>query len=261
MAHETWASTGLVLSLVSHGHRELVQALLQDLARLCSMSVTRVVLTLNVPEPPPIPPAGGWPFQLDVRMNQHPMGFGANHNRALEGASERFVGVLNPDVGLRGQDPFVEMVALAGELGVGCVYPQQVDRLGRLQAGERQLPTPWSLLLRRAWSRVETRVDWVNAACLVLPQHTWQTLGGFDESYFMYCEDVDLSLRLRLSGKTLVCAQAKIEHVGQRASGRSLRHLSWHIRSLLRLWCSPVFWQARQLLQSDVTSGGRISPP
>lgn len=78
-------------------------------------------------------------------------------------------------------------------------------------------------------------MEWVNGACMVLPRTAWEAVDGFDEGYFMYCEDVDLCLRLRLAGLALVRAPAQVQHVGQRASRRALRPL-WCVRSLLRLW-------------------------
>jgi len=72
-------------------------------------------------------------------------------------------------------------------------------------------------------------------------------MGGFDERYFMYCEDVDLCLRLRLAGLRLVRAPVSVVHAGRGASRRSAVHLAWHVRSLLRLWCSRSFWAACRL--------------
>ena len=128
------STPALVVSIVSHGHAQLVQALLHALAQRCAGSVTRVVLTLNVPEPPPQAPAHGWPFTLEVRHNARPLGFGSNHNQALAHAAEAFVCVLNPDVALcpDGADPLAALVSAAHAPGVGCAYPLQVDAQGRL---------------------------------------------------------------------------------------------------------------------------------
>lgn len=129
-------------------------------------------------------------------------------------------------------------------------YPcQSFSMAGNRQDSERALPTPQALWRRRVLGRGETRVDWVNAACLVLPRSVWHQLGGFDETYFMYCEDVDLCLRLRLLGFALALAPARVVHAGQHASHRRWRHLRWHVQSLLRLWRSPVFKQACRLLR------------
>ncbi|WP_313311743.1 glycosyltransferase [Pulveribacter sp.] len=260
----SFSDGGLVVSVVSHGHGAAVRALLQDLAALCAGSVTRVVLTLNQSgESLPFPEDQPWPFALQLRRNARPLGFGANHNRALAGADEAFVCVLNPDVRLQSQagDAMAVLMAVACRPGVGCAYPVQVDGQGRVQDSERALPTPAALWRRRALGRADVRVDWVNAACLVLPRAAWQGLGGFDERYYMYCEDVDLSLRLRLAGWRLERAPVAVVHAGQRASRRSLAHLAWHLSSLLRLWCSPVYRRARTLLPLDTQTADRIGAP
>lgn len=251
-------SCSLVVSVVSHGHGPLVQNLLNELARLSAATVRRVVLTQNLPEAEPEAPPTGWPFVLQVVKNQVPAGFGTNHNRALASAKEPFVCVLNPDIGLGGQDPFSALVQAAAQPGVGCAYPVQLDTQGQVQDSERELPTPRALWRRRLLGRGETRVDWVNAACLVLPQPVWHRLGGFDEAYFMYCEDVDLCLRVRLAGCTLVRVPVQVMHAGQRASHRRWHHLQWHVRSLLRLWRSPVYGQARLLLPEGQQGTGTI---
>lgn len=246
---------GLVVSIVSHGHADAIQELLLELAQLSAAAVSRVVLTLNVSECEPAPPAAGWPFVLKTVNNAFPAGFGANHNRALAGAPEPFLCVLNPDVKLGGHDPFAALVLAAARPGMGCAYPIQIDEQGCPQDSERELPTPLALWRRRILRQRESRVDWVNGACLVLPTSAWVAVGGFDESYFMYCEDVDLCLRLRLAGLKLARAQAQVVHAGQRASHRRWMHLRWHVRSLLHLWRSPVYRKARQLLrvEGDVT--------
>lgn len=255
------AGRGLAVSIVSHGHSASVQALLHGMAALSAGTVTRVVLTLNLPEPGPVAPAGGWPFTLEVRRNAAPLGFGANHNRALAGAAEAFVCVLNPDVALAGADPFPALLEQARRPGVGCAYPEQVDARGQVQDSERALPTPAALWRRRVLRRPEARVDWVNAACMVLPQPVWQSLGGFDEAYFMYCEDVDLCLRLRRAGWELARAAVRVVHAGQRASHRRWDHLYWHVASLLRLWRSPAYRWACKALPARGTGTGNIGAP
>lgn len=255
------SSGAVVVSVVSHGHGPTVQPLLHALAagvQLGNSAVRRVVLTLNLPDSDPTPPPEGWPFVLQTIHNVRPAGFAVNHNRALALALEPFVCILNPDVVLADGDPFTALVQVAALPGTGCAYPAQVDAQGQLQDSERELPTPRALWRRRALGQRERRVDWVNAACLVLPQPVWQAVGGFDESYFMYCEDVDLCLRVRLAGLALVRAPVQIEHVGQRASHRRWMHLRWHVRSLLHLWRSPVYQQACQLLRAEAQRTGTI---
>lgn len=245
---------GLVVSIVSHGHAEQVSALLRQMADGCAASVSRVVLTLNVPEPqtPFAPPSGGWPFAVQIVRNAAPLGFGANHNRALAGAQERFVCVLNPDVVLLPQegDAMGALCQAASSAGAGMAYPIQVDATGVEQDSRRELTTPWSLIQRRLLRRPQTRCDWVNAACVVLPNQVWQAVAGFDEKFFMYCEDVDLSLRVQLAGWRLAAAPVRIVHAGQRASGRQWLHFKWHVQSLWTLWQSPAYAKALRRLRN-----------
>jgi N-acetylglucosaminyl-diphospho-decaprenol L-rhamnosyltransferase len=58
-----------------------------------------------------------------------------------------------------------------------------------------------------------TEVAFVSGACLAIPRHTWNAVGGFPGHFFMYCEDVDLSLRLRLRGGRLaIIPDAEVLH-------------------------------------------------
>jgi len=158
---------------------------------------------------------------------------------------------MNPDI-TWSQDPWVAMLQAAQQPGVGCVYPQQVDAHGQPQDHARRLPTPGALLQRYlgGGARRRARVaapDWANAALLLFHSVAYQRIQGFDEAYHMYCEDVDICLRLQLAGYRLAEAQdACVVHVGQRASHRQWRHLGWHLRSLWRLWHSPAYQQFQQ---------------
>ena len=256
MTFSDTSSGAVVVSVVSHGHGPMVQPLLSALAKgvqAAASGVCRVVLTLNVPEAAPLPPPQGWPFVLQIIRNTQPSGFGANHNRAFEhdqrqGPSVLFA-VLNPDLRLRA-NPFAALTtALQADARAGLAYPVQRNAAGRLQDHERRLPTPARLLarylLRRKHEVGEGETpDWVNAAFLLLRREAYAEVGGFDERYHMYCEDVDLCLRLRGGGWRLARADAAVvEHAARRGSHRQWRHLGWHLRSLWRLWRSPA-WRA-----------------
>ena len=249
----------LVISIVSHGHAAQVYALLLQLAALKLPTCTRVVLTWNMQEEFSNFPNKAWPFVLEMISNPLPQGFGMNHNKALTQATEDFLCVLNPDIEFfKNKNPWYSLIATAAQPGVGCAYPLQVDDQGHMQDSERALPTPAALWRRWFLRKADMRVDWVNAACMVLPRAAWESVGGFDDSYHMYCEDVDLCLRIQLAGLAIVRAPVQVVHAGQRASHRRWSHMKWHVRSLLRLWRSPVYRQARQMLLKERQGAGNI---
>ena len=94
--------------------------------------------------------------------------------------------------------------------------------------------------------RADGAPDWGNAAFWLVRASVWRLLGGFDTRYFMYGEDVDFCLRLQLAGWQLVRASTRVTHAAQRNSRRNWKHFSWHVRSLLRLWRSPVYADYRR---------------
>lgn len=251
------AGARITASIVSHGHGTEVERLLADLARLAPPAPDRVILTLNRPEPQLAAAlrARDWPFQLLLIENTTPAGFGTNHNRAFACDQERgaapWFAVLNPDLRLRA-NPFGPLLdALRADPHAGAAYPVQRDAAGRQQDHERLLPSPARLLRRHLLRRREVEPgqtpDWVNGAFLLLRRGAYAQLQGFDERYRMYCEDVDLCLRLQLAGWHLVRVDtASVEHTGHRGSRRRPRHLAWHLASLWRLWRSPAWSDYRR---------------
>ena len=93
-----------------------------------------------------------------------------------------------------------------GQPGVGAVTATLLNADGSVQDNQRALVTPWSLFRRRVLQRPELQIDWYSAAFLLLPSAAFRAVGGFDERYHMYCEDVDLCLRLQLASASLPAA-------------------------------------------------------
>jgi N-acetylglucosaminyl-diphospho-decaprenol L-rhamnosyltransferase len=228
------------VSIVSHAHNGMVEHLL---ARLCEAHgglIEHCVVTHNLPEAPLRPPKEGWPFRFTELFNEEPAGFGANHNRAFKLCASEFFCVLNPDVDLPGPELWVALIAAAQAPGAGLAYPKLLNPDGTPQDNERETVTPAALFGRHVLHRPRRRIDWVSAAFWLVPSQVYRRLGGFDEGFFMYCEDTDFCLRLRLAGWGLSRADVPVVHHAKRNSRRLGRHLAWHVRSLMRLWSGPV---------------------
>lgn len=247
----------VVASIVSHGHGSLILELLEQLQTRAEPCLRCVIVTLNIDEPElahQLQQRSPSSFDLLVIQNTAPKGFGSNHNQAFaryaEGKpaadSATHVCILNPDLRLLDAAPLTALSDALNDPAAGLAYPTLVGLDGQRQDNERELPSFSKLLLRRVFKRTEQRVDWVSGACMVLRAPDWQQLGGFNEQFHMYCEDVDLSLRVRRGIGVLARANTTLAHAAQRASRRQWRHLFWHLRSLWLLWHLPSFRWAKR---------------
>jgi len=242
----------IVVSVVSHGHGQLLHVLLQDLAQHCARHALHVEITLNVEENFAVSP-GSFPFSVNVHRNVRPRGFGANHNAAFHRTRGEYFCVLNPDVRLTA-DPFI----LASRLrdGVGLVAPRVVSSNGSIQPTARRLPTPWRIagrLLGISPTDYDMAAgivspDWVGGMFMLFTHAAYAAVNGFNERFFMYYEDVDLCARLRLLGYAIqVDPAVTVIHDGAYASHRNWRHFRWHVASIARFFVSDTYTRARRL--------------
>lgn len=250
------------ISIVSHGQAELVRALLDDLATWERDSDIQVILTLNLPETLPFD-TGAYPFPLHVVRNDRPQGFGANHNAAFHltqpSAEFTYYCVLNPDIRLTGAVLPTLREILATHTEVGLVAPRVVNQEGIAENSARRLPTPLAILGKaiRLALRGKLPVEpplahphWVAGMFMLFPVHAFSAVGGFDEAYHLYYEDVDLCCRLRLAGYDIhLAGDTSVIHDARRASHRSLRYMRWHLASMLRFFTSGVFFKCRLKLK------------
>ena len=234
------------ISVISHGHAQLIASLLSDVAAHVRTPI-EVILTLNLPERLPFEPAR-FDFPLRIVENAVPKGFAANQNAAFHLSRGGFFCVLNPDIRIE-RDPFPELLKCLRNRSVGVAAPLIRNPEGSIEDSARRFPTPASIL-RKALLRgteVDYQItdetiypDWVAGMFMVFPREVFAALGGFDERYFLYYEDVNLCARLTLAGKRVaLCPSALAVHDARRQSLRSLRYMLWHLSSMMRYF---VFW-------------------
>jgi GT2 family glycosyltransferase len=239
------------LSVVSHLQLEHCMQLLEDLRKVQSPLLGKVILTLNLPEH--VPSFERFPFEVQVLRNSYPKGFADNHNHAFLYAKSEYFAVLNPDLRIE-QDPFPALARLLVDRKIGVATPMIHEADGSVADFARRLVTPGEILkrhlLRRRDRGAMDHPDWVAGMFLAFRHQTYSSLSGFDARYHLYCEDVDLCARLRLRGLQLAIAQdANVTHHAQRASRRAPRPLFLHLSSLCKLWTSRTYKDYRTLLR------------
>lgn len=252
MSASSLRSPHLTVSVVSHGQGQLLAPLLLQLRMASGLLPMQVIVTLNLPEAPPVI-AEDDNFRVTLIVNKSSQGFAENHNAAFRHARAPFFCVINPDVRVKPESllPLLDCLErLPGVAGPRVLAPD-----GDVEDSARRVPSVLRLLGRR-WCGRSTpdystgqtiqRVDWLAGMCLVFQTQTFRDIGGFDERFHMYCEDVDICLKIHLAGGHVSWVQdSVIVHDAQRASHRNWRYLAWHITSLMRLFGSSTYWRFR----------------
>ena len=239
----------VTVSVVSHRQAPLAMLLLADLNQLCRSAINKVVLTCNLPEPLALDPAS-FQFPIQTIINPTPVGFGANHNQAFQRCDSEWFLVINPDVRLT-FDVINTLVVRATDR-TGLLAPQETDEAGRDVQNLRGLITPWEVIQRKLLmhERQPPKLHgWVKGMFMLIKTEAYQEIGGFDERYFMYCEDFDLCARLMLQGWSVDHhADLRVMHTWQRQSHRSIGHLAQHLRSMAMMWNSSAYKGYRKKL-------------
>ncbi|HEX9538165.1 MAG TPA: glycosyltransferase family 2 protein [Streptosporangiaceae bacterium] len=177
-------------------------------------------------------------------------GYAGGINRGVrEAMSAEAILVLNPDVRLH-EGSVPPLLAVLREPNVGIAAPQVRSSQGALELSLRREPTLLRALgLTRTklalFSEYVTRpsdyarprdVDWALGAVLLMSRKCYDTLNGWDETYFLYSEETDLALRARDAGLlTRYEPRAVAVHIGGQ-SGRTHRTHAMQIVNRVRLY-------------------------
>jgi N-acetylglucosaminyl-diphospho-decaprenol L-rhamnosyltransferase len=227
------------ISIVSHGQARLANSLLGDLAR--HADDTTILVTSNISEPEPV--RSDIP-NVAVMLNTTVKGFGANHNAAFAHCDSPFFCVSNPDIRIP-SGPFGRLeAAMAADPAIGLIAPVVTNPAGQPEDSARTFPTLITLgkkALGLGDGRISVTgdnpvaVDWVGGMFMVFRADAFTQIGGFDENFFLYYEDVDICARLWKKGwKVMVHPGAAVVHDAQRSSHYNLRYARFHGASLTR---------------------------
>jgi GT2 family glycosyltransferase len=228
--------------VVSHGHpREVAESL----PRL-RPQVDELVVIANIP--------GSVPEEVDAVHNERPRGFGANVNLGTQLTTAELVLSANPDA-----VPEPDAVAILREFmerhpRCGVAGPRMVFPEGGRQPSRRRFPTVTGTVVRRTPLRLvvpqrrhfyldeatpdePVPADWMLGAFLLMRRTMLEELGGSDEGFRLYGEDIDLQYRAMQAGWErwyVPDAVVRHEHKAETDKRWLTRRTLWHWAGILR---------------------------
>ncbi|WP_373730661.1 glycosyltransferase family 2 protein [Bacteroides heparinolyticus] len=194
------------------------------------------------------------PEDIIYIFNNKNVGFGTAHNigeREAQRFNPDFHLILNPDV-VFGPEVIPSMVKyMEQHRDIGLMVPQVYYPDGKRQHLCKLLPRPWDVFLRRFFpvkpcitrtnERYELRfwsyetiedIPSLSGCFMLVRTDIYNQVGGFDERFFMYAEDLDLCRRIGQISRTVFFPSASITHAYARASYHDARLLKHHMTSL-----------------------------
>lgn len=191
----------------------------------------------------------------------HPLknlGYGKANNIALEVSNSKYHLILNPDVFFDKQAISNAIHYLDNNSNVVLVSPKIEDSEGKIVSGIKRFPS-FSILFLRFLninllnkifkhsleyyacmdiirSDIPQKIIMASGCCMLYKKETLKKAGGFNESFFLYFEDFDLSLRTRLYGEIHYLPSFKIRHLGGNTGRKGLTHIRYFIVSMLKFF-------------------------
>ena len=192
--------------------------------------------------------------RIEYIFNNKNVGYGAGHNIAIKKSMDiaKYHVVINPDISFT--DGTLEELYgyLEQHPEIGHVMPKIIYPDGCVQFVCKLVPSPFDLIFRRFLpsalfknqkERFELRhsgydkimeVPYLSGCFMYLRLEALQQVGLFDERYFMYPEDIDLSRRIHQSFKTIFYPYAEVVHGYERGSYKNLKLFYIHITNIIK---------------------------
>jgi N-acetylglucosaminyl-diphospho-decaprenol L-rhamnosyltransferase len=272
-------STDLDVVIVSHNSAHVIGALLDSLpAALDGLAADVIVVDNGSGDGTGDLVAGRADCRLVRSAN---VGYAAAINRgAREASRAEAILIMNPDVRLYPAS-VPPMLRSLGKPGTGIVVPQLRSASGRLEPSLRRRPTLLRALglersgipvfaerIKRADAYTQPHpVDWAQGAVVLMSRACFDALDGWDESYFLYSEEVDVSLRAYDAGLLTRYEPGSVAvHIGGQSGQSAATHAMQIVNrvrlyrrrnGLLASWC--YYWLHVASEASWVMRGQRFS--
>ncbi len=184
--------------------------------------------------------------------NDENLGFGAAHNRILNYEMGKYHAIVNPDITVDNDVISALAEVLDKNPDICMVTPKILNSDGSEQKLPKRTPTMKYIFLGRFFKNVRneyvradeefkdiTDIDFCTGCFFLIRSDIFRKVGGFDERYFMYLEDADLTRQVKRFGRVVYCPEISVQHLWERGSAKNLKLLLIHLNSFfkyLRKW-------------------------
>ncbi len=186
-------------------------------------------------------------FYVDPHDN---LGFGGGHNLVIENTNSIFHLIMNPDIEINEQSIFPLINYLENHNDTGLVIPKIVDESGKLQDAYREQLTVIDMFIRMFCKSLFPKrmakhslqgkdygktfdIPFAQGCFVMARTSLLKKLKGFDEHYFMYLEDADLSRRMNLVSKVKYVPTASVIHHWEKGSHHDYKLFKYHLNSMV----------------------------
>ena len=260
--------------IVSYNTIELLRECLQAVHQHSKNIATQVIVVDNASsDNSPEMVMQEFPQVTLLKMTDN-LGFGVANNIGVEAANSPYVMLLNSDAILLGDVGKSLVNYLATHADVSCVAPRVVLPNGAPQPKVYgQLPSAWRIWMQSLGinqvfpkqnlfsgidglleSAKSLQVGWLSGVCMVMRRQDYLNVGGFDQRFFMYCEDVDLCVKLNRSiGRVVLVGEPDVLHYGGASSktvSAKQRNAVWqqrHLLMIVRERCGNLSWASSMI--------------
>jgi N-acetylglucosaminyl-diphospho-decaprenol L-rhamnosyltransferase len=175
---------------------------------------------------------------VSVIQSTENIGFASANNLGIHASTGEFVLLLNPDTLFIDESLNRMITFLQDHPSVGIVAPHTLNADRSTQSSKRRFPTLTSAVFESTWlqpyapqslmnnyfandiaEHATAEIDWAQGSCLLVRRTVFSCIGGLDEGFFMYSEEMDFCYRAKRAGfQVIYMGVAHIVHLGGKSS-------------------------------------------
>lgn len=222
------------LIILTYNSSKFIEDLLESLIKKYKEKITskkiEIIVVDNLSSDDTVKKIQRFEGFIKILQNDDNYGFSRGNNLAAKKAEGKFLIFMNPDSQIIKGDLF-DLLEDFNDENIGIVGGEILNFSGEKEVSAGKTYSAVNVFLfslgleEKAGVRFSPKgksdVDFVSGALLAIKRNIFEKLGGFDEHYFMYVEDVDLCFRVKKLGlRVLFSPQVTIKHMGQASSNR-----------------------------------------